>query len=648
MKKKFTLAALLIAASSSVMAQETNIHNPLQPSDITSIDSKACFTIAPADSAGANQRGRWTYKPANLKLDSIKAGSPITDNDLFCFVKIGDSRYLYSVGAGKFVTPEKISNDAQEGTTLTDLPVYPVVLVPSTGTYASTCPTVLAFEVGSQTVHFGISHQNGNHILGYNSTDDAGNVSAIKSAGKSIDLEKMLYNNVKGFLSETGVHLTADAKNTIGATSLNGTCDIAMFKKICDAVNVTSNLAVDLNGYYLLKSYISSKQKGENAWTKYGHHYYLTISESNNKVATAIVLDNDNKNAITAGGNEIHNNLPFGSDVAQVTPANYALITKKENGKYNIKIKNKYVGQGIGASNDPVDVELQAHAGGWITIKTQSNGGVDNQYTGDPGFNTKDYLNTNSELAEYGLKNDSTNKTHGSGTRGIATWSGGAGSFWLPIPAPATYTQTLSAKSSDGYVYGTASYPFAYQLPEGAEAWIVTNCNGGTLTCQKINNTTIPAGTAVILRKQSSSNSELLALTLDPTNAATATTGIEGNLLKGTNYHIINWGGEGSTHTNDYVFGTPTDGQPGFYTWTNSSTGFFPNFRCYLPASAVTASNISSAKSFALNFGGETTGIETLQPTSKAQSNVIYDLQGRRVEKATKGIFIINGKKVIK
>ena len=42
------------------------------------------------------------------------------------------------------------------------------------------------------------------------------------------------------------------------------------------------------------------------------------------------------------------------------------------------------------------------------------------------------------------------------------------------------------------------------------------------------------------------------------------------------------------------------------------------------------------------------TSIVTVQPAVSNRSAVIYDLSGRRVNHATKGVFIINGKKVIK
>lgn len=57
----------------------------------------------------------------------------------------------------------------------------------------------------------------------------------------------------------------------------------------------------------------------------------------------------------------------------------------------------------------------------------------------------------------------------------------------------------------------------------------------------------------------------------------------------------------------------------------------------------------AQAKGFILTFeDGSTTGIETVE-TSKGniKDGVYYDLQGRRVEKPTRGIYIVNGKKVV-
>ena len=43
----------------------------------------------------------------------------------------------------------------------------------------------------------------------------------------------------------------------------------------------------------------------------------------------------------------------------------------------------------------------------------------------------------------------------------------------------------------------------------------------------------------------------------------------------------------------------------------------------------------------------ETTGIENLESAGNGQQTIVYDLQGRRVETPTKGIYIVNGKKTV-
>ena len=42
----------------------------------------------------------------------------------------------------------------------------------------------------------------------------------------------------------------------------------------------------------------------------------------------------------------------------------------------------------------------------------------------------------------------------------------------------------------------------------------------------------------------------------------------------------------------------------------------------------------------------ETTAIESVAPKAVAKDNVYYDLQGRQVAQPTKGLYIVNGKKV--
>ena len=63
--------------------------------------------------------------------------------------------------------------------------------------------------------------------------------------------------------------------------------------------------------------------------------------------------------------------------------------------------------------------------------------------------------------------------------------------------------------------------------------------------------------------------------------------------------------------------------------------------------------SVARAKSIVFDFDAardeaETTGIQNVPTNGKQKNDVIYDLQGRRVTNPTHGIYIINGKKVIK
>ena len=106
------------------------------------------------------------------------------------------------------------------------------------------------------------------------------------------------------------------------------------------------------------------------------------------------------------------------------------------------------------------------------------------------------------------------------------------------------------------------------------------------------------------------------------------------------------------TYTN-YVLGKETDGVVGFYLANNSTV---PANKAYLqlPTSAVTTSETSGAKmSLRLSFDDmddmdDTTGITHVRELSDSASGktVIYNLNGQRKQSLTKGLNIVNGKKI--
>ena len=95
---------------------------------------------------------------------------------------------------------------------------------------------------------------------------------------------------------------------------------------------------------------------------------------------------------------------------------------------------------------------------------------------------------------------------------------------------------------------------------------------------------------------------------------------------------------DGSNGVNDYVLYNGPNGV-GFYKWTGSALA---SGKVYLPASAV-----AGAREF-LGFDDETTGIANVKGEAKTLVNSdFYNIAGQRVAQPTKGLYIVNGKKVI-
>ena len=216
------------------------------------------------------------------------------------------------------------------------------------------------------------------------------------------------------------------------------------------------------------------------------------------------------------------------------------------------------------------------------------------------------------------------------------TGDSNAGDIKAKFTTTAEYRFTIEEVTSLPVTIGESGYatffaPVAVTLPAGLEAYYVSKTTSASATMTKIEGNIVPAETAVILKGEA-----------DPYNltiAGTAET-INGNNLYGT---------VASTYVTDdaYVLAKPTiEGvvkEVGLYKAAKNQQNKWLNngFKAYLPASAVTG----NARFISFDFGTET-AIESVE--SVENNAVVYDLAGRRVQGAQKGIFIVNGKKVIK
>ena len=162
---------------------------------------------------------------------------------------------------------------------------------------------------------------------------------------------------------------------------------------------------------------------------------------------------------------------------------------------------------------------------------------------------------------------------------------------------------------------------------EGVKAYVVTDYDDGMMTLTAVD--AVPAGTPVLLKGTKGNSVEMVAAT--GTVAAPET-----NYLKATPSDGINMTDDDS---NKYVL-----------SFHNGDWSFC-HFNGTLPAGKVYVELPVSAGARPANVGirfagEETTGIADVQRSAVAQT--YYNLNGQQVAQPSKGLYIVNGKKVIK
>lgn len=203
----------------------------------------------------------------------------------------------------------------------------------------------------------------------------------------------------------------------------------------------------------------------------------------------------------------------------------------------------------------------------------------------------------------------------GDNTRLVPWYSTAAASQWyieivteLPITIPA-----------DGYA--TANLPFAVQLPAEMKAYVPvapTELNGELcMYIEELGSTTIPANTPVILAAEA--GTYMMQFALDNT----ATTGEEA-VWKGT-------------LRSETIAGT---------VYTLSGSDLVKGNNLNVPANTAYYSAEMEADRVPLSNEKSTTGIDGIVADGDEENVIFYDLNGRRVAKPQKGIYIANGKKI--
>ena len=177
---------------------------------------------------------------------------------------------------------------------------------------------------------------------------------------------------------------------------------------------------------------------------------------------------------------------------------------------------------------------------------------------------------------------------------------------------------------SESALYGTLYTPVALNLRTGLTAYTGT-INGEWLHLNPVADV-IPAGSAVVLKDDGTAERNgttgHIYLQMSNSNAAPA----QNNALTGQITTI-------ATVANAYTLQNNATYGLGFYPFSGETLA---GFKAYML-------NGQGVRGFAFQEG-ETTSIEAAEGTQLNEP--IYDLSGRRVQKATKGLFIVGGKKV--
>ena len=218
---------------------------------------------------------------------------------------------------------------------------------------------------------------------------------------------------------------------------------------------------------------------------------------------------------------------------------------------------------------------------------------------------------------------------------------------------------STNMRGRDGKYYTTLYVDFPFQIKGDVKAYTIEgveakNADGYYFAKVKKlaqQGDVVPAQTAVVLECNSTNPADNQLL---PTGDETPET--SNNRLCGTFFgEAINGltvkDGTGAernvTRDNIRAFNinTADSRNPiGFYKLNNTVTTI-PGNKAFL----VLTNAEAQAKGFVLEFeDGGTTGIETIENSKNSTDDgVYYDLQGRRVENPTRGIYIVNGKKVV-
>ena len=183
------------------------------------------------------------------------------------------------------------------------------------------------------------------------------------------------------------------------------------------------------------------------------------------------------------------------------------------------------------------------------------------------------------------------------------------------------YSSPISITPAKEYTTLTCPYPLNFTDVTGLEAYIVKDDDGSDdyITLTQVNK--VPANTGLVLKASSTGSP------IDVPVLTDAADDVTGNLMVGSATETTAVTENGGYILKNGVF------QP-------ATAGTLAAGKAYLAISV-------SAPFLSLDFGNEATNIADVRSKMEDVKGEVYNLNGQRVAQPTKGLYIVNGKKVV-
>lgn len=272
--------------------------------------------------------------------------------------------------------------------------------------------------------------------------------------------------------------------------------------------------------------------------------------------------------------------------------------------------------------------------------KTSIQNPVDDKYVQATGEKKVSYTEKEYLWSNNGEQLAAAQTAHGTlqynvGTPRFTTYAKKVGQYATIVDKSNVYEGAgIALSGTDGTHYFTTFS--SDKAVEFVDATVYTvGVNDNKLSLNEVKGNQVPANTGVLVQ---SNKTDAMYVYIESAPA------IEGNLLRASVTEQTTTGADDTKEYKYYMLSYNKDNENlGFYWGENDGAAFTSKAgRAYL---AVEKTNeVAAVKGFSLS--DMETGISQVCG-SAANKGVIYDLQGRRVERAVRGLYIMNGRKVM-